>query len=58
MKRGPKSKRPDRDTLITLYARHGSTAAVAKALGVSRHSVHKYRRFYGLTVKRELTEER
>lgn len=58
MARGPKSKRPDKDTLIQLYAEHGSTAAVAEALGVSRYSVHKYRRHYGLIVKRKLIKKR
>lgn len=57
MARGPQSKRPDKDTLIQLYARHGTTAAVAAALQVSRQSVHNYRRHYGLTVKRELIKQ-
>jgi transcriptional regulator of acetoin/glycerol metabolism len=57
MARGPKSKRPTKDALIQLYARHGTTAAVARELNVSRNAVHKYCRAYGLTVRRELTQE-
>jgi transcriptional regulator of aromatic amino acid metabolism len=58
MAKGPTSQRPDKDLLIQLYRKHGTTRAVARALGLNESSVYRYRKYYGLAVKRDLTQER
>jgi transposase len=47
----PTTKRPDKESLLTLYTRGLSDSQIARRLKVNRSTVYRWKRHYGIEVK-------